>query len=144
MITKFNIYINESIRDKMVSKEISPEIKQNLLKTLNDISFLPVSNLKTTDTFKRIESLEPISNILESVISDLYYVCVPLKNYYVFKDIFGNFATGDYKFHNDGEYDYFIYKDFKIVWCEHDRYYDQTIDMYIIDLPYFKKSIQKL
>lgn len=143
MITKYNLY-NESIRDKMIAKVISPEVKQDLLDTLYNIEFLPLDHLIRNNKFLRIYSLDTIGEVLKSDMNDLYYVIAPSKDYYTFNDTYKNFSMGSYDFHDDGGYDYFMYKEFKIVWCEHDRYHNKLLDMYIVDLPYFKKAIQNL
>ena len=134
----------ESLRDKMTAKVLSPEIKDNLINTLDDISFLPLSHLKKNNKHLRAYSLDTIGEVLKSDMNDLYYVIRPSKDYNTFRDTYENFTKGSYVFKDDGGYDYFIYKEFKIVWCEHDRYHDFTLDMYIVDLPYFKKAIESL
>jgi len=136
--------LKESLRDKMTPKELSPEIKEKLIDTLDSISFLPVSDLKKDNKFLRVYSLDTIGDVLKSDMNDLYYVIAPSKDYYTFNDTYKNFSMGSYDFHDDGGYDYFMYKEFKIVWCEHDRYHNKLLDMYIVDLPYFKKAIQNL
>jgi hypothetical protein len=141
---RYNEFINESIRNKMLPVIFTDKKKHELIEKINKLekSFKPITDIPLYENYEDYYDL--IIEKLNSKKEDLYYITIKNEDYYIFSDVFGGLLDSNYTFVDSGQYDYYIYTNLKIVWCKHDRYYNDTIDMYIIDIPYFKKIIESL
>jgi len=134
---------NESLRDKMTSKDLSG-LTDKYIKYINHLlesgDLTPLEDMVTK---KNETELIDVVNILGSKWDDLYYINTKNKEYYYVSELIKNLLTFNaFLYDKSHDYDYHIYKEQKVIYCRHDRYFDKITDIFIIDIPFLKKEIQ--